>query len=300
MKTYHDIEGDGGSRILDQVLEQRAAVVERMSSIGRIVAIGSGKGGVGKSTITMQLAHALRARGKRVSILDADINGPSQARMAGLLDAPLVPSADGLVVPTNADGIGVVSLGTLVPEGRAIEFESVASGESHTWRATREFSALGELLAAVHWGERDALLVDLPPGAERTVQYADYFGPSTPFVLVTVPSDVARGVVARSVDALRSTNNPLLGYVENMAGYACEGCDEIRPLFPESATHDLGIPVLGRIPFDPRLAAAADRGEGYPVAEGAVARALRETADACWSAVSSLPKAAPVAATTEE
>ena len=157
------------------------------------MAVGSGKGGVGKSTLTLHLAGALRARGLRIAILDADFNGPSQARMAGVQGALFVPGSHKVALPRTRNGIGVFSMGSLIPESEALEFESAAHGESHTWRATREFALLGEILGSFEWGALDLLMFDLPPGAERTVQYADFLGPRTSFLLVTIPSEVCAG-----------------------------------------------------------------------------------------------------------
>ncbi len=245
------------------------------------------RGGVGKSTLTLHLAGALRARGLRIAILDADFNGPSQARMAGVQGAVFVPGSQKVALPRTRNGIAVFSMGSLVPESEALEFESVAHGESHTWRATREFALLGEILGAFEWGALDLLMFDLPPGAERTVQYADFLGPRTSFVLVTIPSEVARGVVARSVAALSKGPNRLLGYVENMSGYYCRDCNAIKPLFVSPEPFDaaqgrpsgLEIPCLGTIPFDPELARHCDL--GIPLAElpeTPVGRALEHVA----------------------
>ncbi|MFP3940257.1 MAG: P-loop NTPase [Thermoanaerobaculia bacterium] len=341
MKTYHDITGDGGSDVLGQVAALHRTIEDALAGVRTILAVGSGKGGVGKSTLTMALARALRrlphaesgpgGGGLRVAILDADLNGPTQARLAGLEGAPLVPleppaehdgepagrrsgddpetkgtgsppapgapapAAGRLALPRRPDGIGVVSLGSVLSGDRPLTFQTVSRGEEQTWRATREFALLAQLLGAVDWGALDVLLLDLPPGAERTVQYADFLAPlaaggSGPgradgvgrvaFLLVTVPSDVSRGVVARSVTALGERLAPgagpdggvdpprgrLLGYVENMAGYWCRECGEVRPLFPAS-TVSLDAPCLGRLPFDPALAVLCDRGwpEGSPV-----------------------------------
>ena len=260
MKGYHDIVGDGGSGILEQVAEQRARIADGLAGVRHLVAVGSGKGGVGKSTLTLHLAGALRARGLRIAILDADFNGPSQARMAGVEGAVFVPGRHKVALPRTRNGIGVFSMGSLIPESESLEFESAARGESQTWRGTREFALLGEILRAFEWGDLDLLLFDLPPGAERTVQYADYLGPRTSFVLVTIPSEVSRGVVARSVAALSKNGNRPLGYVENMSGYYCGECKEVKPLFAWSGASDLGIPCLGNIPFDPELARHCDRG----------------------------------------
>jgi ATP-binding protein involved in chromosome partitioning len=274
VKSYHDIVGDGGSRVVEQVTAQRARIDERLAGVRHMVAVGSGKGGVGKSTLTLHLAGALRARRLRVGILDADFNGPSQARMAGVEDAVFVPGASAVSLPRTSNGIGVFSMGSLVPESAALEFESAAQGESQTWRATREFALLGEILGAFEWGALDLLMFDLPPGAERTVQFADFLGPRTSFLLVTIPSEVARGVVARSVAALSKGSNRVLGYVENMSGYYCRDCNAIKPLFasPEhfdagdpSTSPSLEIPCLGTVPFDPELAQHCDR--GTPLAE---------------------------------
>ena len=238
MKGYHDIVGDGGSRVLEQVAGQRSRITDGLAGVRHLVAVGSGKGGVGKSTLTLHLAGALRARGLRVAILDADFNGPSQARMAGVQGALFVPGSHKVSLPRTRNGIGVFSLGSLIPESEALEFESAAHGESHTWRATREFALLGEILASFEWGALDVLLFDLPPGAERTVQYADFLGPRTSFLLVTIPSEVSRGVVARSVAALSKGPNRLLGYVENMSGYYCRDCNAIKPLFVSAGPLD--------------------------------------------------------------
>jgi ATP-binding protein involved in chromosome partitioning len=296
VKSYHDIVGDGGSRILEQVAAQRTRITDGLAGVRHLVAVGSGKGGVGKSTLTLHLAGALRARGLRIAILDADFNGPSQARMAGVQGAPFVPGSHKVALPRTRNGIGVFSMGSMIPESEALEFESVAQAESHTWRATREFALLGEILGSFEWGTLDLLMFDLPPGAERTVQYADFLGPRTSFVLVTIPSEVARGVVARSVAALSKGPNRLLGYVENMSGYYCRDCNAIKPLFvspdqppprlrrsaeasANAEPSGLEIPCLGTVPFDPELARHCD--QGVPLAElpeTLVGRALKHIA----------------------
>ena len=304
MKGYHDIVGDGGSRVLEQVAEQRTRITDGLAGVRHLVAVGSGKGGVGKSTLTLHLAGALRARGLRIAILDADFNGPSQARMAGVQGALFVPGSHKVSLPRTRNGIGVFSMGSVIPESEALGFESTAHGESHTWRATREFALLGEILGSFEWGALDLLMFDLPPGAERTVQYADFLGPfdraqgmpRVSFVLVTIPSEVARGVVARSIaallkgpfDAAQGRPNRLLGYIENMSGYYCRDCNAIKPLFvptePFDAAHlstpaGLEIPCLGTVPFDPELARHCDRGIPFAeLPETPVGRALEHVA----------------------
>jgi len=279
VKGYHDIVGDGGSRVLEQVAEQRTRITDGLAGVRHLVAIGSGKGGVGKSTLTLHLAGALRAKGLRVAVFDADFNGPSLARMSGVQQAMFVPGSDKVTLPRSSNGIGVFSMGSLIPESEALEFESAARGESHTWRATREFALLGEILGSFDWGTLDLLLFDLPPGAERTVQYADFLGPRSFFVLVTIPSEVARGVVARSVAALAKGHHRMLGYVENMSGYYCRDCDAVKPLFISPEVSSLEIPCLGTVPFDPELARHCDLGMPFEgLRETPVGRALDQIA----------------------
>jgi ATP-binding protein involved in chromosome partitioning len=298
VKRYHDIVGDGGSGILEQVAEQRTRIAEGLAGVRHILAVASGKGGVGKSTLTLHLASALRARGLRIAIVDADLNGPSQARMAGVQGALFIPppsptgfgAASGshkVSLPRTRNGIAVFSMGSLIPESESLEFASVAHRESHTWRATREFALLADILGSFEWGEQDLLMFDLPPGAERTVQYADFLAPfdvaqgksRVSFVLVTIPSEVARGVVVRSVAALSKGPSRVLGYVENMSGYYCRDCNAVKPLFVSPSPSRLAIPCLGTVPFDPELAQHCDRGITFvEFAETAVGRALDHVA----------------------
>ncbi len=266
MKSYYDIVGDGGSRILEQVATHRRRIEGALADVRHLVAVGSGKGGVGKSTLALGLARAAAARGLSAAIFDADLNGPSQAHLAGLSGAPAVPGSAGIVPPRDRYGVGIVSLGSFLAPGSALEFESVSQGESQVWRAAREFSSAGELLGSIAWGRLDLLLIDLPPGAERTVQWAEFLGARTSLVLVTLPSGLSHDVVARTVDALGRTPNRVLGYVENMAGYACPGCGEVRPLFERGEGVALDVPCLGSVPFEPGVGDAAD---------GSAARAIR-------------------------
>jgi ATP-binding protein involved in chromosome partitioning len=269
MKGYHDIAGDGGSNVLQQVIDLEGRITANLAGVRHLVAIGSGKGGVGKSTLTFHLAAVCRAAGWDVALLDADLNGPTQARLAGVAGTVPLPAADGrLALPRARGGFGVFSLGSLVPETEAVDFDSVSRGASHTWRATREFTLLSEVLERAEWGRLDALFVDLPPGAERVVQFAELLGPRASFVLISIPSELARGVVTRSIAALRRAGRRIAGTVENMHGYACSGCQTVRPLFRETdggAAAIGDVPVLGTVPFDPELAQLCDL--GIPVTE---------------------------------
>lgn len=261
MRTYSQIAGDGGSDVAGQLAELEAAIARRLAGVRFVLAIGSGKGGVGKSTLTRQLAAVLTASGQRVGILDADFNGPSQAELGGVREKPPLPGEDGLLLPRSREGVPILSVGSLLGEGSALSWPGTETGQSHVWRATREFANLAELLSTAQWGTLDVLLVDLPPGPERTAQFADFLGRGTTLLLVSIPSALARGVVARSVDALRPLPNRLLGYVENMSGYVCASCGNVGALFPADLDNDpLTIDCLGRVPFDPELARLSNSG----------------------------------------
>lgn len=280
MKNYYDIVGDGGSDILQQVIDRKSTIEENLSSVRHLVAIGSGKGGVGKSTLTMQLASAWRAQGLSTAILDVDFNAPAQARLGGLTDATLIPTRRGVAMPRTREGIGIVSMGSLIPEPEYLDLDASAPGDSHIWRATKEFTVLAQFLATVEWGELDILLIDLPPGTERTIQYAEFFGPRASFVLVTIPTALARGIVARSASGLRNAGARILGYVENMSGYSCARCQSIQPLFTSKEAVPFDLPRLGGIPFDPKLVELCDSGESLKAhPELACSKGIREVAD---------------------
>lgn len=261
MKTYSDLRGDGGSQIVEQLVDLKQSIKRSLAGVRTIVGIGSGKGGVGKSTLTMQLALSLAHRGFNAAILDADFNGPSIARMAGLREATMLPGVSGLILPQTIDGIGVLSVGSILSEDKSLEFDAMSHGDSHVWRSTREFTALADILMKVDWGFLDVLLVDLPPGPERTRQFAEFFGSRLNLILATIPSDVANGVVLRSIAAVKPTPSWLLGYVENMKGYICPQSGRMLKLFPgESIKLDSQVASLGEVPFEPQLAELCDRG----------------------------------------
>lgn len=267
MKRYRDIEGDGGSDIVAQVVAHQEAIQASLATVRHVLAIGSGKGGVGKSTVTMALAQALLRGGRKVAVLDADFNGPCQAQMAGLTGVPWVPGDHGLGIPRRRDGLGVLSFGSLLAAAEPLAFDSVSHGDAYVWRATREFTTLGQLLSSVDWGPLDALLVDLPPGAERAGHYGEFFGARASFVVVTIPTDLARGVVARSITSLEQAGARVLGYVDNMAGYYHRDADQVLPLFPPPHA-PLAATCLGELPFDPEIARLCDRGwpdDGRPL-----------------------------------
>lgn len=259
MKKFDQIEDDGGSQVFEQMRQLQLRISDRLSTISSVLLIGSGKGGVGKSTLTAGLALTLRKEGFRVGVLDADFNGPTIARILGIKQAMFVPGNQGLILPQTVDGLSVFSIGSMLKDGEALAFPAYASGNTFVWRGTKEFSTLAQILAGTAWGKMDFLLVDLPPGPERTLAFAEFFGVTARLVLVTMPSDLSREVVERSISAVSAFTAPL-GYIENMAGYFCPECKLIKPLFPTTGDVCLSLPLLGKVPFDPQVAAWCDRG----------------------------------------
>jgi ATP-binding protein involved in chromosome partitioning len=274
MKKYKDIVGDGGSDIVGQVEAQQGRLRERLASVRAVVAIVSGKGGVGKSALTANLACCFAQSGSRVGVLDADLNGPTMAKMLGVRGQRLVVAPAGVEPPRTSLGVKVMSMDLLLAsDSSPLAWDAETQAEAHTWRGSMEASALREFLADTNWGELDVLLLDLPPSTDRLATVASLVERLAGTVVVTIPSDVSHLVVRKSITVAGQLKAPVLGLVENMAGLF-PGGDAAR------LAREAGIPFLGRVPFDPALAAAADRGEPFVAIapESAAARALMAVA----------------------
>ena len=229
----------------------------------RLIAVGSGKGGVGKSTLTANLAIALAATGRKVGLVDADIYGPSQPTILGNQGQKPQAENDKLVPVPSAFGIPVLSMGHLVEPGRAL-----------AWRGPMAGNALTQLVDA-NWGDVDTLLVDLPPGTgDVQLTMLQRFKP-VGAVLVSTPQDLALIDAARAGQLFDQADVPVIGLVENMAGYACPHCGEVSDPFGkggvETAAQRLELPFLGRIPLDLAIREGSDRGRPPAAGEGALA-----------------------------
>jgi len=263
MKKYKDIAGDGGSNVVAQVGEQQARLQRRLDGVRFVVAVVSGKGGVGKSTVTANLAAAWASTGWRVGVLDADLNGPSMAKMLGVRGHALKVAGDAVEPPRSAIGVKVMSMDLLLStDAEPLSWRAPTQQEAHTWRGTMEAQALREFLADTDWGDLDALVVDLPPGTDRLATVVSLIPVLAGTILVTIPSDVSQLVVRKSITVAQQVEKPILGLVENMAG-----------LFPgpdvAMLAADAGIPFLGSVPFDRGLSLAGDRGDPFVVTEPA-------------------------------
>jgi ATP-binding protein involved in chromosome partitioning len=274
-----DPQGPGQVEDVETV---RARVRTALADVGRVLPVMSGKGGVGKSAVCVSLALALARRGQRVGILDADLHGPSVAKMLGLRGQPVRVGPDERLRPVPGPlGIGVQSLDFFLEGNRAPDWDG-EQAQGASLRSALEEAALADLLSRTAWGERETLLVDLPPGADRLPALARWLPGPRAALVVTIPSEVSLLAVERAIGRARAARVPLLGLVVNLTAAACAKCGAELPLHPEEPVarfaEDADLPIVARIPFDPALARAADAGgpwasEGVPVtpAERAVA-----------------------------
>ena len=267
MKTYKELPNDAGSNIIGQVTAQADRVQKRLASVKHTVAIMSGKGGVGKSSLTANLAAALTLKGNAVGVVDADINGPTLAKMMGVRDATLGYTPAGVKPAITALGTKLISMDLLLAEDDApVLWNAHTQKDAFTWRSTMEVSALREFIADTEWGALDYLLLDLPPGTDRLPNVAELIPDLGGVVVVTIPSEVSQLIVKKSVTMARDILKvPIIGVVENMASYICQHCGEAEPLFSVDETLNAAFQqdLLGSISFDPRLARSGDDGTLY-------------------------------------
>lgn len=284
IRTYHEVESQTGDLLVDQIRGQRRRLERRLAGIRNLIAIGSGKGGVGKSLVTANLAAALAGMGRAVGALDADLNGPSLARMLGATGERLVDGAEGVVPAPGACGVRVMSMELLQNDADAPLRWRAPSGDGYLWQSSIETGAVREFLSDVAWGELDFLLLDLPPGTDKMMRVFQLLPGLETLLLVTTPSEMSRRVVARAARLAREQRIPKVGLVANMTEYVCPCCGHADPLFPGDGVARLagatGLEVWGRIPFDPCLGEASDRGAPAVVADAdsPAARAFRTLA----------------------
>jgi ATP-binding protein involved in chromosome partitioning len=244
-----------------------------LPQVHNLVAIASGKGGVGKSTVAVNFALALAEEGARVGLLDADIYGPSQPRMLGLMGRRPETRDGKLLEPLVAYGIEAMSIGFLVDEQQPM-----------AWRGPMVTSALNQLLTQTRWGELDYLLVDMPPGTGDIQLTLAQRVPVSGAVIVTTPQDIALADARKGIEMFQRVHVPVLGVVENMSLHVCARCGHEERIFGEHGGSDLaseyGVPLLGSLPLDRRIREETDVGKPTVAADptGPLARAFGEAA----------------------
>ena len=264
--------------LLKSIMEERKKIQEQMSKIKHKIAIMSGKGGVGKSTLTVNLAFATRLRGYDVGVLDADIHGPSVPKILGVKGGILeVLEGEKAIIPVFGPmDMKVVSIEFLVP-GEEVPI---------VWRGPLKSRAINEFLGEIRWGYLDFLYIDLPPGTgDEPLTVAQSIPDMDGVVIVTIPSEVSQIVVKKAVVFAKRLNLPIIGIVENMSGFICPHCGAEVDIFKvgggEKIAKELNVPFLGKIPLDIALVNASDAGEPYLIKyhESKAAKAIMEIAD---------------------
>lgn len=236
-----------------------------VAGVDRILAIASGKGGVGKSTVSSNLAVALARQGRRVGLLDADIYGPSQPRMMGLNKRPASPDGKE-IIPLVAHGVTFISMGLMLKEDEAV-----------IWRGPMLMGALQQLLGQVRWGALDVLIVDLPPGTGDVQLSLAQKTSVTGAIVVSTPQDVALLDARKALNMFEKTKTPVIGMIENMSTYICPKCGNEEHIFGHGGAKEdaerLGLPFLGEIPLDISVRLAGDGGTPIAAGDGPIADA---------------------------
>jgi len=237
------------------IQEIQKNIAERLSGIKYKIAVMSGKGGVGKSFVTANLAFALAYRGKKVVVLDADFYGPSIPKMMGVEGQRVYATPEGLIPVTGPLGVKIVSVDFMLPDDEAPVI----------WRGPMLSNAMLELLENVIWGEADYMLIDLPPGTgDAPLTVAQMIPNLTGSIIVTIPSEVSQKVVMKSINFAKRLNVPILGIIENMSGFTCPCDGKTYPIFGSGGGKRIaeraGVDFLGSIPLDPRISECNDKG----------------------------------------
>jgi len=234
------------------------ALQDRMAKIKHKIMVLSGKGGVGKSTVAVNIAVALGLEGKKVGILDADFHGPSIPTLLHLNGKPLKAGENGIEPIDFVEGVKVISIGFFMAE----------QDKAVIWRGPMKISVLKQLLAEVNWGELDYLIIDFPPGTgDEPLSVAQLIPNADGAIIVTTPQDLSLIDVRKSIDFCRQLKLPVLGVIENMSGLVCPHCSQVIDVFKrgggEKMAGETGVPFLGRIPIEPLIVEASDNGKPF-------------------------------------
>ena len=253
--------------------EQQELLRLRMKNVKHTIAVISGKGGVGKSTVTVNLAAAFAVHGKHVGILDADIHGPSVPRLLGLTGQQVKVGPPGAFPVIGPLGMKVVSIDFFLPEEKTPTI----------WRGPLKMTAIRQFLSDVVWGELDTLFIDLPPGTgDEPLSIAQLLPNIDGVIIVTMPSELSRAVVEKAITFARRVGMPIIGIVENMSGYVCPKCGEKVAIFQSGGgkkmSEETGVPFLGSIPIDPKVGVDSDEGSPFVIkhADSSAAKAFFE------------------------
>ncbi|SPF81677.1 Mrp/NBP35 family ATP-binding protein [Pseudoprimorskyibacter insulae] len=247
---------------------------QSIPGVAHIIAVASGKGGVGKSTVSANLACALAQQGRKVGLLDADVYGPSQPRMLGVSGRPASPDGK-TILPMRNHGVTMMSIGLMTNEDQAV-----------VWRGPMLMGALQQMMMQVQWGALDVLIVDLPPGTGDVQMTLSQKAKVDGAIVVSTPQDVALLDARKGIDMFKQLNVPILGMIENMSTHICSNCGHEEHVFGHGGVAaeaaKLGVPLLAEVPLDLQIRLAADGGAPITVSQpdGPQARAFRDVANA--------------------
>lgn len=268
------------AQVMRQIVDQTLQVKLRMGRIKRKIVVMSGKGGVGKSMSTVNLALAFARRSFSVGVLDVDLNGPCVPKMLGIGGRRFELTSDGALPPVGPLGIKVASMDFFLREHAPVRWKGSIE-LSPVWLGMLEMNVIRELLADIAWGDLDVLLADLPPGAaaDKPPALANFLPDLDGAVIITTPSEVTTDVVRKSVVYARDVGIPVIGLLENMSGYHCPQCGHESDLFSgnvETLASELDVPLLGKIPFDRDLSQRCDAGTPFTDSSHPMARRFDE------------------------
>jgi ATP-binding protein involved in chromosome partitioning len=243
-----------------QMLEQQELLRYRMKQIKHKIAVISGKGGVGKSTVTVNLAAAFALHGSRVGILDADLHGPSVPRLLGLTGQQVKVGPPGAFPVKGPLGMKVISIDFFLSEEKLPTI----------WRGPLKMTAIRQFLSEIVWGELDILFIDLPPGTgDEPLSIAQLLPDIDGFIIVTMPSELSRAVVNKAITFAQRLGMPITGIVENMSGFVCPTCGDKIDIFQSGGgkkmSEETGVPFLGKIPIDPKVSMDSDKGSAFVI-----------------------------------
>lgn len=241
----------------DREFQERRQLQSRLCRIRHKILVMSGKGGVGKSTVAVNLAAALMLAGKRVGLLDVDIHGPSVPTMLGLEDEVIQGGENGML-PIELGDLKVMSIGFMLKK----------QDDAVIWRGPLKMGVIKQFLKDVDWGELDYLIIDSPPGTgDEPLSVCQLIEPLSGAVVVTTPQKVSAVDVRKSITFCRHLHVPVLGVLENMSGFACPKCGEVTPIFRsgggKTLADEMAVPFLGSLPIDPQIAEACDAGQAF-------------------------------------
>jgi ATP-binding protein involved in chromosome partitioning len=272
-------------RLTSQVTAAHGPQLELIPQVKNTVAVASGKGGVGKSTVAANLAVALERAGARVGLMDTDVYGPSIPSLMGSNNQPRV--VEGKIEPPVEYGIKIISMGYFLPKDEAV-----------IWRGPMLHKAMQQFLGEVRWGELDYLIMDLPPGTGDIQLSLSQTIPLTGAVIVSTPQDLALAVAAKAITMFEKLRVPILGLIENMSSYRCPKCGHREDIFghggAREAARKLGYPFLGEIPLDPAIRVQSDGGKPVAMSDATpYGKAFREVAGALAAQISKVNSQGP-------